>query len=279
MISAKHLAKLHAKPPAKSLVAPVKPRPIPSARRAQQGWGPRHQDALRKAMEAMALPATSAQRDALGAYAGLLLKWNRVYNLLGTADPDTVLRSHLVDTLAVLPALARWLPTDNAPLVDVGSGGGLPGIPIAIMRPSLPVVLVEPTGKKAAFLRQVVAECRLRQVSVQEARLEALSPSDLHDVSRHLSIANTHFICRAFTSLAEFARLCGPRSGHDSLIMAMKAVRVEDEIMELRASMPKMDVLAVEPLSIPGQDIERNLVVMQFAQPAATGPATTRSGD
>ena len=229
-------------------------------------------------MQAIGLEATPAQQQALRAYAHLLLKWNRTYNLLGTADPDAVLASHLLDALAVLPVLQRWLPSDDGPLVDVGSGGGLPGIPIAIMRPGLPVVLVEPVGKKAAFLRQAVAESGLEKVTIREARLESLSGPELGGRPGNCAQATTHFISRAFASLADFAALCAPRCAPGSLIMAMKAARVETEIAELRATVPAMNVLAVEPLTIPGQRVRRSLVVMQPAASAAAVPATTTSG-
>lgn len=256
----------------------ARPHPAPVARRGQAGWTPAHDRALQRGLEAIGLEADPAQRDALGAYARLLLKWNRTYNLLGTVDPDAILESHLLDSLAVVPVLDRWLPADAAPLVDVGSGGGLPGIPIAIMRPGRTVVLVEPIGKKAAFLRQAVAESRLVQATVREARLEALSRSDIATPAENTPVVSAHFICRAFTSLAGFANLCAPRAGPGSLVMAMKAARVEDEIMELRATVPQMDVLAVEPLSIPGHDVQRNLVVMRTTPRYATEPANTMSG-
>src|SRR5690606_2435421 len=155
-------------------------------------------------------------------------------------------------------------------------GAGLPGIPIAVVRPDLTVVLVEPTGKKAAFLRQAVAECHLGNVSVHEARLKALSPLDLAVGGRGL-LASPHSTCRAFASLTDFARLCLPLANVESLVMALKAARVDEELVELRGGAPHMEVLAVEPLSIPGQRVQRSLVVMQPAQRTAFPPATTTS--
>lgn len=251
-----------------------------SMRRARSGsptWSAAHDARLRRGMEMLGLRSTSTQEAALGTYVRLLLKWNRTYNLLGTDDADAVLDQHLLDGLAVLPALDRWLPGDPGTLVDVGSGGGLPGIPIAIMRPHLRVVLVEPIGKKAAFLRQAIAECGLEGVSVQEARLELLTRSELA-ASQEMAIAGPHFICRAFASLADFATLCLPLVTDDSLVLALKAARAEEEVEALRASVPCMEVLAVEPLSIPGQSAQRSLVVMQPARRAAIPAATTTPG-
>ena len=252
-----------------------RPRSPAPAGRGQPGWTAAHDVALRTGAEALGLTLTPIQAQALAAYARLLLKWNRTYNLLGTDDPDVVLESHLLDALAVVPVLRRWLPADDMPLVDVGSGGGLPGIPIAIMRPDLALILVEPVGKKAAFLRQAVAECGLARVTVREARLEALSDVELVGAPRDLTRVHAHFICRAFTSLASFAGLCAPRASADALVMAMKAARVEDELTALRSAVPHMDVLAVEPLSIPGQQVQRSLVVMHAR---AARPATIMSG-
>jgi 16S rRNA (guanine527-N7)-methyltransferase len=231
---------------------------------APPGWSTAHQAALLQALDRMGLHATPAQAAQLLAYAGLLLKWNRTYNLLGTDDADTVLENHLLDSIAVVPALARWLTGPDVHLVDVGSGAGLPGIPIAIMKPALPVTLVEPTGKKAAFLRQAVAQCRLDRVAVREARLEQLTESAIDPFhSSSGATVTPHFICRAFTSLERFARLCAPAAAAPgSLLLAMKSARVDEDIAELRTTAAPVDLLAVEKITVPGHSVRRNLVVL-----------------
>lgn len=259
--------------------APLRGRTRHATSTAQ--WGPEHDAALAQGAAAMGVRLDPAQLTQLGRFARLLLKWNRTFNLLGTDDPRAVLDSHLLDSLAVVPALERWLPPDAAPLVDVGAGAGLPGIPIAILQPERTVVLVEPVGKKAAFLRQAAAECRLASVTIRETRLERLTAGEIGApfiaVARDSTQATAHFISRAVTSLTGFARLCAPLATADSRVMAMKAARVAEEVAELRDALPDVRVVAVEPLAIPGQTVRRNLVVMQLPSRAPAGRVTTTS--
>ncbi|MGE3921625.1 MAG: 16S rRNA (guanine(527)-N(7))-methyltransferase RsmG [Lautropia sp.] len=225
-------------------------------------------------------------RQRLADYARLLLKWNRTFNLLGAADPVALIDEHLIDALATLPALARHLTGTAAPrLHDVGSGAGLPGIPLAIAWPELPVVLIEPIGKKAAFLRQAIAELELSNVRVIEARLTpqlaltdpglvAAAPSRL-DSSQPVATERAvtpHFICRALTTLADFAALCRPHVSDDSLLFAMKAIRTEHELAALA---PDIRVRAVERLPVPAPGVDRRLVVLSY--PESNGDPEWRS--
>ncbi len=253
-------------------------RQAPGHKRAD--WGSEQTLTLERGLRELQLDATPEQRAALRRYGELLLKWNRTYNLLGATTADTLVEEHLLDSLAVLPALDSWLPEGTpSSLVDVGSGAGLPGLVIAIMRPWLAIVLVEPVGKKAAFLRQTVAECRLPRVKVLEARIEDAASPELVPPASDPGPAGTgqgirpHFICRAFSSLDRFAAVCAAHLQEDSLLFAMKAVKFPEELRELSRS---IEVLAVEPLRTVEKDVQRNLVVMRSleAHPASdpTGP-------
>ena len=266
-------------------------------------WGRSESAALARGLSEIGLQPTPIQLEQLNIYARLLLKWNGTYNLLGATTAQALLESHLLDSLAALPALSRWLPhSDNRVLLDIGSGAGLPGVAIAIMQAHLPVALIEPIGKKTAFLRQAIAQCKLPLVHVLEGRVEDLDlPQDLlkpdprhgtsgaHDSPGACEASGTrpssiprrvradltpHFICRAFTSLDRFAKLCTPHVATDSLLFALKATRVGEELGQLGES---IEVLTVEPLNTGEKDVQRNLVVMR-AKRALAASDTTRPG-
>lgn len=194
-------------------------------------------------------PSLSAEaRSALSAYLDLLAKWNRVYNLTSIRDRSQMDALHAEDALAVLP----WLPSrSGVRLLDVGSGGGLPGIPIAIARPDWHVVLVEASGKKAAFLRQATIELSLGNVHVKATRIEDYRSKPPFDV----------VISRAFSDLATFVRLARSHVAPDGAIAAMKGAVPEEEIEGL----PDDIVVTGTPsLNVPGVDAERHLVLMQL---------------
>ena len=229
-------------------------------------WGMNESAALRRGLATLGLAPTSDQFARLESYAGLLLKWNRTYNLLGATTARDLIDNHLLDSLATLPALLRWLPQSTATtrpiLLDIGSGAGLPGLALAIMLPDLLIALVEPIGKKTAFLRQAIAHCRLQNVQVVEGRVEDLDLTE--DLLRQSPPAANgspvpSFICRAFTSLERFAALCRPHARETSLFFAMKASRVAEEVAKLTG----MEVLTIEPLPIVEPGVQRNLVVMR----------------
>ena len=242
-------------------------------------WGTDQTTALERGLRKIGVDATPGQQAQLRHYGELLLKWNRTYNLLGATSAQAMVEEHLLDSLAVLPALRAWLPVESSVMVDVGTGAGLPGIVLSIMRADLPIILVEPIGKKAAFLQQAVAECRLPEVTVMPARIEDVPTAQLRrpaQLAEHGSDGTgrtTHFICRAFTSLDRFATLCAPHLQHGSLLFAMKAAKVEEELEQLT---DPLEVLAVQPLRTIEKDVPRNLVVMRSKEthPAAdpTGP-------
>ena len=228
-------------------------------------WSQAEARQLERGLGMLGQQASASQMRQLRSFGELLLKWNGTYNLLGATLPRALVEEHLLDTLAILPALDRWLHAQPQVLVDVGSGAGLPGIVLAIQRPQLTLVLVEPIGKKAAFLRQAVATCSLANVRVVEGRIEdAESRRDFSPANPGADADGApHFICRAFTTLERFAELCGPhvcKGPRGSLLFAMKAARVGEELQHLGGS---VEVLAVEELLTVQKDVQRNLVVMR----------------
>ena len=208
---------------------------------------------LKHGAQALGLPLSDAQCDRLLAYQALLTKWNQVYNLTAVRKPAEMLTHHLLDSLAALPPLTRHLGDRPARVLDVGSGGGLPGVVLAIMQPRLDVTCVDTVGKKASFIRQVAAELKLPNLSAAHARVEdlRLKPFDV-------------ITSRAFASLADFTRLTRQLLADDGVWMAMKGKDPSDEIAALP---PEWDVFHVEQLTVPGLDAERCLVWIRRAAP------------
>lgn len=196
---------------------------------------------------ALGLPITPAQRAALVAYVDLLARWNATYNLTAVRDRDAVWSQHIADCLAVLPALDRHLTASPARRVlDVGSGGGLPGVVLALLRPALDVTCVDTVGKKAAFVRQVAGALRLPHLHAAHSRVETLRAPAFDLITS-----------RAFASLADFVRLSRALLAPGGTWMAMKGKRPDDEI----AALPDdVTVFHVEPIQVPGLDADRCLV-------------------
>ena len=208
---------------------------------------------LKQGGQALGLSLTDAQCDSLLAYQALLIKWNQVYNLTAVRKPAEMLTHHLLDSLSALPPLMRHLGDRSARVLDVGSGGGLPGVVLAIMRPGLDVTCVDTVGKKASFIRQAAAELKLPNLSAAHARVEdlRLKPFDV-------------ITSRAFASLADFTRLTRHLLADDGVWMAMKG---KDPAEEIAALPPEWDVFHVEQLTVPGLDAERCLVWIRRAPP------------
>lgn len=187
------------------------------------------------------LPEGAQQR--LLEYLALLQKWNRVYNLTAVREAPRVVSHHLLDSLAV----ARHVCA--ATILDVGSGAGLPGIPLALAMPDSRVTLLESSHKKAAFLKQAAMELKLRNVEVVCERVEAWqSPADFEVV-----------ISRAFSDLAEFVSLAGRHAAAAGRLEAMKGVHPYEEIDQLP---PGWQVRQVIPLTVPGLRAQRHLVTL-----------------
>jgi len=193
----------------------------------------------------LALP--SATEGKLLAYLALLAKWNRTYNLTAVRDQTAMVALHLLDSLAVLPHLGAI-----SSLADVGSGGGLPGIPLALARPELRVSLIESSQKKASFLKQAKIELELANVAIECARVE-----ELKGVSRFEAV-----ISRAFSDLAAFVLLTGHLLAPGGRLLAMKGIHPHEEIARLPAPWHLTQCI---PLGVPGLAAERHLIVIERA--------------
>ncbi|MDP9601602.1 16S rRNA (guanine527-N7)-methyltransferase [Variovorax sp. YR750] len=201
-------------------------------------------DTLRSGAAAMGVALSDAQAERLLAYGTLMLKWNKVYNLTALRDPASVLTHHLLDSLAAIAPLQReW--AGKGKLLDVGSGGGLPGVVIAIMRPDLEVSCLDAVAKKAAFVQQVAAELELPNLRGLHARVESLAGS--YEV----------ISSRAFASLPDFFNGSMNLLAPGGVWLAMKGKMPTDEL----AVVPKgVSVFHVEQLTVPGLDAERCIV-------------------
>lgn len=175
-------------------------------------------------------------------YLALLARWNATYNLTAIRDPREMLAKHVLDSLTMQPYV-RELRT----LADLGTGPGLPGIPLAIATPSLQVTLVESNGKKARFLREAVRQLKLTNVEVAESRIEAFRPDARFDA----------ITARALATLPLILQLGGHLPGADGRLLAMKGVLPEDEIAALP---PGWRLAAVHQLRVPGLSAERHLL-------------------
>lgn len=210
--------------------------------------------ALVAAAQQLGLSLSDSQIEQLLAYQGLIQKWNKVYNLTAVRDPQAMLTQHLVDSLSLLPALLRHAGGRPLRMMDVGSGGGLPGVVVAICAPQIDVTCVDAVAKKASFIKQVAAELGLRNLHGEHSRVEALEvpPFDL-------------ITSRAFASLLDFTSLTrqhlkpGAESGakSDAIWLAMKGQHPAEELAALP---PDLDVFHVEQLQVPGLDAQRCLI-------------------
>ncbi len=200
---------------------------------------------LGEGIAAMRLDVSPAQQDKLMDYLALMFKWNAVYNLTSLRDPMQMVTHHLLDSLAAVPAFAG---AQN--VLDVGSGGGLPGIVLAIVRPDMKVSMIDTVHKKTAFLTQVKAELGLANVTVYTARVEQLQVSDKFDV----------ITSRAFADLSDFVNWSSHLLADGGRYIALKGVAPKDEQERLPAEW-KVD--KVEPLDVPRLGAERHLVFIE----------------
>jgi len=208
-------------------------------------------EVLAAGLQALGLSLSAAVQRALLDYLALLARWNRTYNLTAIREPGRMVTHHLLDSLAALPALDRLAAgRRTVSLLDVGSGGGLPGIPIAIARPDWRVTLVEPVQKKGAFLVQAIAELGLGNVHAAIARVEDLATPAPFDI----------VISRAFADLAAFVHAALRHAARDGRLVAMKGVHPDAELAELPAD---IEVEACPALAVPFVEGARHLVVMR----------------
>ena len=289
------------------------------AQRSDTTWTDADTQRLQQGLQRLSVTLDETAFAKVVQWARLLKQWNRTFNLLGNSDSVHLIDEHLLDSLAIVPVLERYLPRAEEALVDVGTGAGFPGILLAIVQPQRPIYLVEPVGKKVAFLRQSVLTLGLKNATVLAGKIEdlesllradpafrkgrdeapstpqpgaeassspvpastALSASTEsaagHPTLRSL-ISPPHFICRAFTALGRFAALCEPYMSKDSLLFAMKSLRLSEE----QQALPESIMLqAVEPLPTIDLGVQRNLAILSLAgntpapdaaQPAAATP-------
>lgn len=201
---------------------------------------------LEQGLAALGIALPGSVQAKLLAYVALLYKWNKTYSLTALREQDKAVSHHLIDSLSVLP----FVPDGN--LLDVGSGGGMPGIPLAIARPELQVTLLDSNSKKTAFLQQAAIELGLPNVSVHVGRVE-----QYHPVDGFAAITS-----RAFAELADFVGLSRHLLAPEGCWLAMKGQWPHDEINRLPDD---VRVHAVHRLDVPGVDGERHLVVLKPA--------------
>jgi 16S rRNA (guanine527-N7)-methyltransferase len=195
-------------------------------------------------LEHLGLDLSARQLAALDAYLALLAKWNQTYNLTAVREEARMVSYHLLDSLTLVPNLAG-----GTRLLDVGSGGGMPGIPAAIARPDLQVVVLDSNHKKTTFLRQAAIELNLPNLEVVTERVELYQPAEKFD----------RITSRAFAELSEFVRLTRHLLTEDGQLVAMKGVYPYEEIALLPADIRVSEVV---PVQVPGLDAERHLVRM-----------------
>jgi 16S rRNA (guanine527-N7)-methyltransferase len=211
-----------------------------------------HRDALTRILadgvRSLPLALSEAQLGQLIDYLALLAKWNAVYNLTAVRDPAQMVTQHLLDSLAAMPAFAG---AKN--VLDVGAGGGLPGMVLAIARPDLSVSMIDTVHKKTAFLTQAKAELGLVNVTIHTARVEQLQVPEKFDV----------ITSRAFAELNDFVTWSGHLLKEGGRFIALKGVKPNKEIARLPAG---WKVTGVQPLNVPGLQAERHLVFIEVEE-------------
>ena len=199
---------------------------------------------LQSGIQALGLDLSAEQQTQLLAYTDLLKKWNKTYNLTALRDEAQMVSHHLLDSLTLLPYLQG-----AHTMLDVGSGGGQPGIPTAICRPDLNIALLDANTKKTAFLQQAVIELGLANVRVVSGRVEAVQDFQADIITS-----------RAFAELADFVNWTAHLLKDGGRWVAMKGVYPEEEIAKLPDTVA---VERVEALQVPGLDAERHMVVLK----------------
>jgi len=197
--------------------------------------------ALADGLASLDLALDAGQQEALLRYADLLVRWNRVFSLTAVRTPEEVVTRHLLDALVVLPHL------HGRRLIDVGTGAGLPGLPLAIARPDLEVTLLDASAKRIRFVQQALIELRPGNAVVVRARVEEHRPEAPYDT----------VIARAFAGLSDMLSLCRHLVAADGEFLAMKGQHPDRELSDLPSG---WRVVATVPLEVPGLDAARHLV-------------------
>ena len=198
-------------------------------------------EALDSGLQTLGLPAGGPDADRLLRYLDLLRKWNQAYNLTAVREPLAMVTLLILDSLSVHPFLR------GVRVLDVGSGAGLPGIPLAVFNRDREFVLLDANGKKVRFMRHAVMDLALANVTIEHARVERYHCGSLFDT----------VISRALGSIAEFVASAGPLCRSDGYLLAMKGRYPKTELVELPSG---YRVAAVERLHVPGLEAERHLV-------------------
>ncbi|MCP5166087.1 MAG: 16S rRNA (guanine(527)-N(7))-methyltransferase RsmG [Pseudomonadales bacterium] len=214
---------------------------------------------LQRGCDALGLECDAGHRQQLLAYLQLLHKWNAAYNLTAVRDPEQMVTRHLLDSLAVAP----YLPAGNA--IDVGTGAGLPGVPLAIVFPQRQFALLDSNGKKTRFLFQVKTALSLDNMQVHHQRVESFQPSGSYDV----------VLSRAYASLRDMVSSCRHLLAPGGRFLAMKGSLDPGELEQVAAS---CEVLAVHALAVPGLNEQRHLLDLALRQVAAAQAGQAMAG-
>lgn len=193
------------------------------------------------------IPETTQQR--LRDYLALLIKWNAAYNLTAIRDPEQMVVKHLLDSLSIVPYVAK-----DARVIDVGTGAGLPGLVLALVRPDCQVTLLDSNGKKVRFLRQVIADLKISNAIAVQSRVEAFN--------EQFDIVTS----RAFATLADMIKGSQQMLKADGEFFAMKGQRPDEEITALPSH---IQVKAIQPLHVPFLDEDRHLIRLHFTKTLA----------
>jgi 16S rRNA (guanine527-N7)-methyltransferase len=203
-----------------------------------------HAEELSRGAEQLGVNLSESQHSQLLAYLALLIKWNKAYNLTAVRDPDEMVSRHLLDSLSVVPFIAgeRWL--------DVGSGGGMPGIPLAILFPDMNITVLDSNGKKTRFLTQVKLELKLDNLEVIHSRVEAFQPA----------LPFTGIVSRAFSSLEDFTNWTRHLGDSNTQWLAMKGLHPADELVALPTD---FHLDSAQALTVPGCQGQRHLLILR----------------
>ena len=206
----------------------------------------RHAEELSQGACALGVELSAGQHEQLLAYLALLIKWNKAYNLTAVRNPDEMVSRHLLDSLSVVPFVAER----GASWLDVGSGGGMPGIPLAILFPERQFTLLDSNGKKTRFLTQVKLELKLANLEVIHSRVEEFRPEQPFSG-----------ICsRAFSSLQDFSDWTRHLGDGNTEWLAMKGVHPDDELQALPAD---FRLQSTHVLKVPGCQGQRHLLILR----------------
>ena len=209
-------------------------------------------DLVSLGIEDLGLNLSPAKIDDLELFLQEMGRWNQVHNLTAIEGEKNSVRLHLIDSITVLPIMRQFLDQENPKIADLGSGGGLPAIPIAILQSGWHVTLIEAIRKKTAFLQHVRGKLGLKNIEVLSDRVEMVAKSQPGQFDAVIS--------RAFTNLAHFLELALPLLKPNGLVFAMKAKRADEELQDV--CMDDWRLVADEPLQIPNLAVERRLLVL-----------------